>query len=100
MQALADEGLVGKTFTFVDSSSMIAKVSTWAARDKATEDKNNNEKDDKNNPTMNNDNVEKYSVNPDARFGSKGKNKNWLGYKRHHQVNMKQGINCGVSCRM
>ena len=91
-QALSDAGLVGKTFTFVDSSSMIAKVSTWAARDKATEDKNNNEKDDKNNPTMNNDNVEKYSIDPDARFGSKGKNKNWLGYKRHHQVDMKQGI--------
>lgn len=49
-KALADAGLVGKTFTFVDSSSMVAKVSTWAARDKATVDKNNDEKDDKNNP--------------------------------------------------
>ncbi len=90
--ALEKAGLVGKTFTFVDSSQMIAKVNTWAARDKATEDKDNDEKDDKNNPTMNNSNVENYSSDPDARFGSKGKNKNWLGYKRHHQVDMKQGI--------
>ena len=90
--ALEKAGLVGKTFTFVDSSSMIAKVSTWSARDKAMEDQNNNEKDDKNNPTMNNNNVENYSSDPDAKFGCKGKNKNWLGYKRHHQVDMKQGI--------
>ena len=36
--------------------------------------------------------MENYSVDPDARFGYKGKNRNWLGYKRHHQVDMKQGI--------
>ena len=90
--ALEKAGLVGKTFTFVDSSSMIAKVSTWAARDKATEDNDNDEKDDKNNPTMNNKNIENYSSDPDARFGCKGKDKNWVGYKRHHQVDMKQGI--------
>lgn len=90
--SLEKAGLVGKTFTFVDSSAMIAKVSTWAARDKAIEDKNNDEKDDKNNPTMNNKNIENYSSDPDAKFGCKGKDKNWVGYKRHHQVDMKQGI--------
>jgi len=41
---------------------------------------------------MNNDNIENYSSDPDARFGCKGKNKHWVGYKRHHQVDMKQGI--------
>ena len=71
---------------------MIAKVSTWTACDKASDDKNNDEKNDNNTPTMNNNNIENYSSDPDARFGCKGKNKNWVGYKRHHQVDMKQGI--------
>jgi len=76
----------------VDASSMVAKVNVWKARDKAIADKENKEKDDDDNPKMNNQNVEKYSSDSDARFGCKGKNKHWFGYKRHHQVDMSQGI--------
>jgi len=59
---------------------------------KLLQSKENEEKDDDDNPKMNNQNVEKYSSDSDARFGCKGKNKHWFGYKRHHQVDMSQGI--------
>jgi transposase, IS5 family len=90
--AIEKQGYIGKTFSFVDSSSMMAKVSTWKARDKANSDDSNDETDDDGNPTINNNNLEKYSTDPDAKFGCKGKDKHWLGYKRHQQVDMKQGI--------
>lgn len=90
--SIKNAGYVGGAFTFVDASSMLAKVNIWKARDKAISDKENAEKDDDDNPKMNNKNVEKYSSDPDARYGCKGKKKFWLGYKRHHQVDMSQGI--------
>ncbi|MCB9026138.1 MAG: hypothetical protein H6625_07475 [Bdellovibrionaceae bacterium] len=76
----------------MDASSMVAKVNIWKARDKAISDKKNEEKDDDDNPKMNNKNIENYSPDPEARYGCKGKNKFWLGYKRHHKVDMSQGI--------
>jgi transposase, IS5 family len=76
---------------------MVSKVNVWKARDKAIEDEENKERDDDDKPKMNNKNVGRYSSDPDARFGCKGKKKFWLGYKRHHQVNMKQGIITDVS---
>ena len=91
-ESIKTAGYVGGAFTFVDASSMVAKVNIWKARDKAISDKKNEEKDDDDNPKMNNKNVWDYSPDPDARYGCKGKNKFWLGYKRHHQVDMSQGI--------
>lgn len=91
-ESIKGAGYVGGAFTFVDASSMVAKVNIWKARDKAIKDKENEEKDDDDNPKMNNNNVGEYSPDPDARYGCKGKDKFWLGYKRHHQVDMSQGI--------
>lgn len=41
---------------------------------------------------MNNQNIKKYSSDKDARFGCKGKNKFWFGYKRHTSVDMGSGL--------
>lgn len=65
---------------------------SWKARDKALADIKNQEKDDEGNPTMNNSNIESYSSDPDARYGAKGKNDIWLGFKRHVGVDAAQGL--------
>jgi hypothetical protein len=36
--------------------------------------------------------AEKFAVDKDARFGCKGKNKYWFGYKRHVSVDMTHGL--------
>ena len=41
---------------------------------------------------MNYKNISNYSSDPDARYGAKGKNDIWLGYKRHVGVDMHQGL--------
>ncbi len=41
---------------------------------------------------MNNTNLKRYSSDPDARFGVKGKPDIWLGYKRHVAVDAHQGL--------
>ena len=46
---------------------------------------------------MNNQNSSKYSSDPDARYGCKGKNNIWFGYKRHLGVDMYQGLITKVS---
>ena len=86
------EGLVREFYTFVDASSIVANVDSWKARDKAIADKENQEKDDNDKPTMNNKNVSAYSSDPDARYGAKGKNNIWLGFKRHVGVDMGSGL--------
>lgn len=85
-------GHVGNVFHFVDASSLLSRISVWEARDKAMSDKENKNRDDHDNPKMNNQNVGDYSPDPDARFGCKGKDKYWYGYKRHHRVDMRQGL--------
>ena len=37
---------------------------------------------------LNNQNIKKYSADPEARFGCKGKSKFWFGYKGHVSVDM------------
>ena len=83
MQKAEDHHLVGKIFCFVDSSAVKTKETTWTERDKAME---GGEK------ALNNQNIEKYSSDPDARFGCKGKDKFWYGYKRHLSVDMRSGL--------
>lgn len=91
-KALKDKRLIREVFTFVDASELRSRVDHWKARDKAIADLDNDETDDKGNPTMNNKNVSNYSPDPEARFGAKGKNKIWLGYKRHLSVDMSNGL--------
>lgn len=91
-EGLKSAGYIKEIFTFVDSSALEVRVDNWKARDRAIADKMNTQKDDDGNPTMNNKNVEDYSSDPQARFGAKGKNKIWLGYKRHVSVDMRHGL--------
>jgi len=83
VQQINDAGLSGKTFTFIDSTTIITKSALWEERDKAKKDDIDK---------MNNSNVGNYSADKDARFGCKGKRKFWFGHKRHVAVDMKSGI--------
>ena len=86
--SLKKEGLIREFYTFVDASKIIACVDSWKARDRAIADSANDQEDDDSNPTMNNKNVSNYSSDSDARYGAKGKNDIWFGYKRHLGVDM------------
>ncbi len=97
IQGLEKAGYVGNIFHFVDASTIMSKVNLWEARDKAIRDKENKEKDECGNKKMNNKNVSKYSSDKEAKFGSKGKNHFWFGYKRHTRVDMRQGMITKVS---
>ena len=68
VQKAEEKGIVRKVFTFVDSTAIKAKETTWGQRDQVLKE---GEK------TLNNENVENYSADRDARFGSKGKGKFW-----------------------
>ena len=92
VESFKREGLIREFYTFADASEIVACVDTWSARDKAITDAQNSEFDDDGNPTMNNKNAKDYSSDPDARYGAKGRNKIWYGYKRHVGVDMHQGL--------
>lgn len=96
-ESLKSSGLVREVFTFVDASQLLSRVNLWEARDRAIADRENEEKDDEGNRKMNNKNVGKYSSDSDARFGCKGKDKFWFGYKRHLSVDMSHGLINGVA---
>lgn len=83
VKSLEDQGLVGNCFTFIDATSIVSKAALWEERDKAI--KEGEER-------LNNQNIGKHSSDKQARFGCKGKNKHWFGYKRHQSVDMKSGI--------
>lgn len=83
MQKAEEKGIVRKVFTFVDSTAVKSKETTWAERDKALA-----EGEEK----LNNKNVGTYSADKDARFGCKGKDKFWYGYKTHVGVDMGSGL--------
>lgn len=76
-------GLFGNVFTFIDASAIISKTALWEERDQAIAD---GEK------TLNNANVSEYAADKDARWGAKGGNDIWYGYKRHHAVDMRHGL--------
>lgn len=77
------KGIMRKVFTFVDATAIKTKEATWKERDKAL-----GQGEEK----LNNENVEKYSADKDARFGCKGKEKFWYGYKAHASVDMGSGL--------
>lgn len=70
-------------FTFVDATTIKAKEATWKERDQALE---------KGEEKLNNENVQKYSADKDARFGCKGNEKFWFGYKRSVALDMGCGL--------
>lgn len=78
-----EKGMIGEIFSFVDASIIKTKETTWEERDKAMA-----EGADK----LNNQNVEDYSADKNARFGCKGKSKFWFGYKRNLCADMRQGL--------
>lgn len=81
--ALKRQGVIREVFTFVDATQLISKISTWEERDKAI--KLGLEK-------FNNATAGLVGRDKEARFGCKGKDKFWYGYKRHVSVDMTQGI--------
>lgn len=70
-------------FTFVDASQMISKAALWEERDRAIS---------AGIKKLNNEVVDKFAADKQARFGCKGKNKHWFGYKRHVAACMKHGL--------
>lgn len=81
--ALNSWGLFGNVFHFIDASAIITKTALWEERDRAIKDGEE---------TLSNAVVKKYAADKDARWGAKGKNKIWFGYKRHHAVDMRYGL--------
>jgi IS5 family transposase len=82
-EMLREKGLFGDVFKFIDASAIVSKTALWEERDKAI--KNGEEK-------LNNQNVEKYAADKDARWGAKSKTNIWFGYKKHHNVDMRFGL--------
>lgn len=80
---LKKQGLISETFSFIDATGIITKTALWKERDKAIAD--GQEK-------LNNRNVKKYAKDKQARYGCKGVKKFFFGYKRHHCIDMKQGL--------
>ncbi len=76
-------GMVSDVFAFVDATAIITKNALWKERDKAIGDGLDK---------LDNASVCEYAADKDARFGCKGKDKFWFGYKRHHSVDMKEGM--------
>lgn len=78
-----EKHLIRGVFYFVDATSIVTKNTPWAERDKALK---------KGEEALNNENVKKYSADPQARFGCKGKSKFWFGYKGHIGAHMGSGL--------
>ena len=80
---LISSGCMGKVFSFVDSSHLIAKNNLWEEKDKAIQQKYEK---------LNNAIISKIAKDKQAKIGSKGKNKFWYGYKKHVCVDMQSGM--------
>ena len=82
-ESLRAMGLIKEIFTFVDASQLVSKLSTWDNRDKVI--KLGLEK-------FNNETAGKVTADKQARFGCKGKDKYWYGYKEHTSGDMQNGL--------
>lgn len=80
---LKKQNIIREVFTFVDATQLISKISTWEERDKAI--KQGLEK-------FNNTTAGLVGRDKEARFGCKGKDKFWYGYKKNVSVDMTQGL--------
>lgn len=81
--SLKAAGLIREIFTFVDATQLVSKMSTWADRDRAI--KEGLER-------FNNATAARIAKDKEARFGSKGKDKFWFGYKKQVSVDMRHGL--------
>lgn len=81
--SLKQQGCLKEVFTFVDSSMLISKLTTWSERDKAIESGE---------AKLNNQNIDRFAKDKQARMGCKGKDKYWYGYKRHLSVDTQSGL--------
>jgi len=80
---LREKGYFSDAFKFVDATALISRFSLWEQRDEAIKagyDK------------LNNENVEQFAADKDAKIGAKTANKFWYGFKKHVCVNMKSGM--------
>ena len=94
-EQLKQRGLIREIFTFVDSSQLISKIHLWSERDRAIAEgleKFNNSVIAKNKSKNINNSTRIKIADEQARFGCKGKNKHWYGYKRHVSVDMQSGL--------
>lgn len=80
---LESHGLFGKTFSFIDASTIITKNQLWKERDEAIA---------AGEERLNNLNVTKYAADKDARWGAKSKHNIWFGHKLHACVDMRYGL--------
>ena len=80
---LKQQGLMSEIFTFIDASHLVAKAALWEERDQAIQ---------AGHERFTNEVVHRFAADSQARFGSKGKNTFWFGYKKHVSVDMGSGF--------
>ena len=80
---LKAQGYMNEVFNFVDASHLVSKAALWQERDEAI--RLRYEK-------LNNQTLPKVAKDKQARFGCKGGNKFWYGYKEHVSVDMQSGL--------
>jgi len=80
---LREKGYMNEVFHFVDASHLVSKAALWKERDEAIK---------KRYEALNNQTLPKVAHDKQARFGCKGSNKFWYGYKEHVCVDMQSGL--------
>jgi IS5 family transposase len=80
---LKSKGYMNEVFTFIDASHLVSKANLWKERDKAIS---------KELEKLNNQTLPKVAYDKQAKFGAKGKNKFWYGFKKHISVDMQSGL--------
>ena len=83
LQRISASWYPSASVSFVDTTAIETKKTTWEERDKALR-----EGEEK----LNNQNIKKYSADKQARYRCKGKSKFWYGYKGHASVDMGSGL--------
>ena len=74
---------MNEVFTFIDASYLISKSNLWKERDKAIKEKYEK---------LNNEVLPKIAKDKQAKFGCKGGDKFWYGFKKHSSVDMQSGM--------
>jgi IS5 family transposase len=80
---LKAKGYMSEVFTFIDATHLIAKGQLWKERDALIKGKYEK---------MNNENIGKVAEDKEAKFGCKGGDKFWFGFKEHVSVDMQSGL--------
>lgn len=75
--------LVSNVFQFIDATAIITKTALWKERDQAISDGLKK---------LDNAKVKDYAKDNQARFGCRGKDKFFFGYKRHVNADMRHGV--------